>query len=713
MQRLHLNVVLFIGLCSLTVYAEGTPEDPCRISTVAELFYIREAPAGIYCLDCDIDLSDRVLERPVITSFSGVLDGQGHAIIGLQSSGTWRQGLVGELESSAIVRDLKLLDVQITGDSTETDGVGALAGVNAGTVLNCHVEQTVTGQTYVGGLVGTNEGVLIGCSSSGETVGQGDIVGGLVGMNTGLILACSSEGTVDSQCDAIGGLVGHNNGRVLNCYSKCHVTGYAAVGGLVGDNIHGSLAYCYCTGTVDGSHTDGAVVGYNTSRYYTIYREATPYWVAEHYYHVGIIENCFWDEDTSGISGFDWFDIFFEENTFNDAKGRDSSEMKTVQMFLDAGWDLANETASGCCDYWIMEDGQYPMLQSLDDGEVNMPAGEGNTSEPFRVANKADLGSVWQRPLAQYRLVQDLDLEGVTWNTSVAPWFGGSFDGNDHFIENLTVEGVGHLGLFGELACCASVTHLNLQALSIDGVYFMEGGEQNNFGSFFPDGGHNYWPADWIDASDPTYIGFATDEWNVVFERSGLVGGLVGLNKGVVEYCTCTGDIDGNGELGGLLGRNLGSVWRSDVNVTVQGSQSIGALIGVNEGAIGQCYSDGSVTGDERVGGLVGSHWEGEIINSYSHAIPYGDTSVGGLVGFHYEGLIRYCYSNSAPYQLIGETGYSDEGIVEGCSDYRDEYTESSDYIALGWDFVGEGDNGAEDIWTMPEEPGYPVLRQD
>ena len=88
--------------------------------------------------------------------FTGSLDGGGYAITGLfiDRSGTNYVGLFGSVGSGGTVKNVGLVDVDVTGDT----GVGGLVGSNQGgsMVSNSLATGSVSGTRSIGGLVGLN-----------------------------------------------------------------------------------------------------------------------------------------------------------------------------------------------------------------------------------------------------------------------------------------------------------------------------------------------------------------------------------------------------------------------------------------------------------------------------------------------------------------------------------------------------------------------------
>ena len=182
------NVILDTRECSeLSAYTE--------INYLEDLDEIRNNVSGRYCLMRDLDFDDpgsyrlgtvndgwtlrgpgatgwipigtnvdSQCDNPASRCFSGVFDGNGFVISNLRinRAGSRNQGLFGHIfhsgevdsmytEGSGVVRDLGLSDVYIRGRGN----VGALAGVNGGTIIGSYATGRVEGITQgIGGFGG-------------------------------------------------------------------------------------------------------------------------------------------------------------------------------------------------------------------------------------------------------------------------------------------------------------------------------------------------------------------------------------------------------------------------------------------------------------------------------------------------------------------------------------------------------------------------------
>ena len=118
---------------------------------------------------------------------------------------------------------------------------------------------------------------------------------------------------------------------------------------------------------------------------------------------------------------------------------------------------------------------------------------------------------------------------------------------------------------------------------------------------------------------------------------SGFVGGLAGVNHGVISDSYVTGAVSGDRPVGGLVGSNAGVISGSYVNGSVSGDFNVGGLVGVNHGVISGSYVNGTVSGDQLVGGLVGRN-SGAISGSHAAGSVLSSFTAGGLVGTNDDG---------------------------------------------------------------------------
>jgi len=221
------------------------------------------------------------------------------------------------------------------------------------------------------------------------------------------------------------------------------------------------------------------------------------------------------------------------------------------------------------------------------------------------------------------------------------------------------------------------------------------------------------------------------------------IGGLVGENRAPVTNCHAAGNVTGGDRcrfLGGLAGVNYDTIL---TNCSATGDVSAGArsnrmagLVGGNPNAtIVFCYATGDVTaGDSgsELGGLAGDNF-GTITDCWAGgAISVGlnGLSAGGLIGYHggsaANSYVTGAVSAGDEAQYVGALIGRGSGRVDGC--FWDEETSgpigsaagqglttvemqtATTFIDAGWDFVGETENGMDDIWKIAEGLDYPHL---
>ncbi len=256
---------LAAGLLALMVVAAAVPTiafggmlsaeaatEWIEISTPQELSDIRNNLAGNYILTNDIDLTEYTAGGAgwsPIGTFTGVLDGNGHAIIGLCIKKTLYStdysanlGLFSYIKGGT-VKNLGMRDgrIEVTGGYPY---VGFIAGLvdYGGTVTNCY-----------------NTGDIIGTSHrTTSTAGQQAMIGGIVGKlgnrggapqsaidkcyNTGTISATASS---DSHYTYAGGIAGRSeySTAINNCYNTGDIT--ASLAWLSGTYFGGSAGIAF------------------------------------------------------------------------------------------------------------------------------------------------------------------------------------------------------------------------------------------------------------------------------------------------------------------------------------------------------------------------------------------------------------------------------------------------------------------------------------
>ena len=629
----------------------GEPNDPYQIATADDLMLLSDSPEDNdkhLILTADIDLNPNLPGRKVFNDavicrgwpgFQGVFEGNGHTISNLTIIGRGGLGLFGHIEYKAEVRNLGIVDANISGSEID---VGGIASSNAGSISSSFCTGRIEGTDYVGGMVGWNEGGSIAMSYCIATVSGEEIVGGIVGGNIGSVTTSYSNSTVNGDW-AIGGLVGKNGstgqmgytsgGGVLNCYSLGAVTGNEMVGGLVGFHYSGHIDMSYSTGLVTGNEDVGGLVGDDgriESQYQPLFGPIFG----------GSTTASFWDMETSGQSISDG------------GVGKTTAEMQDINTYINEGWDFFGQ-AGGPHDIWTEpEGGGYPVLFWQVPPEFGLPdfaGGKGVPDDPYMIATAEELNAIGHNPRlmnSHFRLVDDLDLTDMNFysiGSSEYP-YRGVFDGNNHVIANLKTVFINYLGDLAEVKNLGIVDANIISSDSYIGglvgfnskgdiINCYIGGTVEGRGQVGGLVGHNE-----NGSINVCYSG-------CIVSGDGHVGGLVGYNRGSITTCYSIGAVNGDRDVGGLVGYNGGSITACHSNGDVIGTEFYaGGIAGENSGTITISYSSGDVSGNNNIGGLAGRNDNGSIVASYSSGTVSGNSRVGGLVGYNNARIIT-CYS--------------------------------------------------------------------
>ena len=288
------------------LFGSGTNTDPYRISTIANLKWMRDKvnndnanySTRSYKLMADLDFAGTEDWIPIGATwenpFKGTFDGNGKVIrninIGTIASPSKNElaGLFGCIGGGSVSNlGIGWKCIYTTGSVMHAGGI---VGYNSGSVTHCFVFGQIltscTGDASVGGIVGGNSGIINDCNSIGTFEGLsltfGTIYsGGIAGNNYGTISNSYHKGKITasstSQLVYSGGITGDNKNIIFNCYAITHVFGNSGSsncysGGIAGRNER-ILSNCYAAGTVNAtvnatepSCAAGGITGWNYTK---------------------------------------------------------------------------------------------------------------------------------------------------------------------------------------------------------------------------------------------------------------------------------------------------------------------------------------------------------------------------------------------------------------------------------------------------------------
>jgi hypothetical protein len=236
------------------------------ISSSGGLAAMRDRLDGHYTLMDVVSLNTWEPVGSVDDPFIGSLKGNGKSINIGTISGSDYVGLFGVIGAEGEVDQVTL---NMTNPITATGSfVGALAGLNRGSITNSTTGATITvtavAGSAIGGLVGQNNGTISSSYYAGTlTANTGSMVGGITGFNQGSVSNCINWGVVKGK-EEVGGIVGNNDGGTIkSCYSTGDIAGQSNVGGLVGScGRQARVDICYAVGEVDGDQFVGGLIGF-------------------------------------------------------------------------------------------------------------------------------------------------------------------------------------------------------------------------------------------------------------------------------------------------------------------------------------------------------------------------------------------------------------------------------------------------------------------
>ncbi len=201
------NVTVTASVADSSEVAVVNVESWYAISTPDDMEYMRSDINGIFKLVSDIDFQGKTWDGvtkwagdnvPDSSYFGGILDGQGYAIKNINIQAGWNNGIIGQTNTTAIIRNLSVINL-VNADTSNK--VGSIVSFNKGLIENCYLENTIK-----------NDGPS-----------NWNAHGGIVATNaqTGIIRNCIIKVTAARTYNNCGALIGYNCGVVENCYAIC------------------------------------------------------------------------------------------------------------------------------------------------------------------------------------------------------------------------------------------------------------------------------------------------------------------------------------------------------------------------------------------------------------------------------------------------------------------------------------------------------------
>ena len=590
--------------------------------------------------------------------FQGTFDGANNTITGLtinkttdQSSSNY-QGLFGYIYNTAVVKNVILINCNITGRESTGGVVGYANGYSSSarcTITNCQVVggaiSSATGLTpsYHGGIAGNIYNTNLTNSENSATIGDGgNNHGGIVGYaGSTQILNCFNTGTVagGSNLGAIAGSVG--SFTITNNYyaDPCTVRGlgnYEDQAGRTervytitpGDNVtsiagtpvvtstHTNKSY-YKAGETTVTITANIPDGFNFIRYASEQVEISDPTTATGEHTLTVVdENIVISAILSNGGGIAMTDVTIadipEKRWTNDAI-IPVLDITYNNNALVEGTDYlveyANNINIGTADVTITGVNDYTgtVVKHFTIADF---AGQGTEEQPYQIATEEDLEALAHHVNTGLRtyeglyLLQTADITMTAEHTAIGKtgaYFKGIYNGDNHNITNLTINKTGttesdkYQGLFGYMYD-GTAKNINLVNCDIKGYF---------------------------------YVG-------------GISGEIWGTGNGIIENCTISGNIQStanNGYSAGIAGyvgtsnSSYHTFIRNNTNyATITGQNYIAGIVGYSQGGqIENNFNAGAVvtTGTRNVANILAYNYSSNVLHYNYYACDFGEDMKG------------------------------------------------------------------------------------
>ncbi len=345
--------------------------------------------------------------------------------------------------------------------------------------------------------------------------------------------------------------------------------------------------------------------------------------------------------------------------------------------------------------------------------------GDGTPDHPYQIATAAQLNDVRNYTTAHFILLNDIDLtiDYPSWTPigKTTPYFNGVFDGNGHIISGISITSSSgnYTGFFGVVG--GTVKNLGVKG-SVTATTVSNGGGAGLLAGYLGQAApatstiENCFAEGTVIANIGTAGGAA------------LIVGTIAQAHAVVRNCYSKGSVTNTGApyTGGIAGRTSArhaTVTNCYSTANVTGQNYVGGVIGQLYGDnVSNCYATGTVSGVEYVGGVVGNAF-GAATNTSGKAI--GFVALNPSVSATTSNVGRVCgaigafntadklYGLETTTVKLNDVDQTITQAIDGKDGVNVDLTEAQSELLYktdcAWDFT--------DVWAMPQETGFPVLK--
>ena len=596
-----------------------------QITDEAGLKAIANDLAGSYVLANDITLSE---QWTPISTFTGTLDGAGHAIKGLRIAGGSPTGLFGETDG-ATIKNLRVVEAKVA-DWGSSKKAGIIVGWAKNTTIEaCFTSGVVEGNDHVGGITGRLEGTMKNCLSTAASFSSGWQAGGLAGScGTATFENNVFLGQVYCKGDwgGVGGILGLAEGGTVTM--KHNVSAPFALGIERSNNGH-MFAMCGMLNGATIEMTD--CYASDAIKYYEgAIRTGDP--ITDETIIANIKAGKYGNGDPKNVQG----------------KEKSDADLKKAATYTAIGFDAA---------VWNLADGRYPVLKGMElpfDGDfVSM-----KDLPEFFLGTKADVDGLFSTMNRKVSIVSN--------NPAVVNVEGTVLTGVTAGTATITISTTGDAFIKGFTRNIdVTVTSMDTNIATAEDL--MTKLDKNPIGEFnitadIDLAGVKFQPL-------PEFTGILHGNGHVIrnmsYNQSGQASvGLFATTRGAIieDLGFENANMVGNENVGALAGHFYGGEARRIfvMNSYIEGRDHVGSIVGNmgnNNGEpslITDCISDATVkTREHQVGGLCGIATGGTLQNSLfcgtvDNNGNSSNTGIISLIDSDDATTIKNCFSGAA-----------------------------------------------------------------
>ncbi|MBO7746357.1 S-layer homology domain-containing protein [Paenibacillus sp. MWE-103] len=723
---------------AISLAGNGTPQDPFQIGNEEELLFAvakmnandaTYSSSKAYALVNEITLTQNF---PMINVFSGMFDGQGHKIVGLNiavpSGVTGNAGFIKQAKGSALIKDLILENASLTRSfsSLVRTQDGILVGYLSEQSMVSGVQVTGSIAVTVNGAAGDNDHVVGGIVGSAYT----GTANGTVIEDSFFNGSVKLDGDVAFKVAQVGGIVGFTTNTVVR------------------RNIAMGDIYNQVTPTANATYFNAALVAGLLSANSTLQNNVA-YEGTIHYK---------WDVLTGSAANKDIGSLY--GNTLTTVIGGNNLANEDIQMQRDEGADqnpsrittkpnagnvihasitpktlaeLTQQSAYEATGWdfntrWKMDaENGYPVLTFEEDPSGYQLFGDGSAADPFQIENEQDLlfavqkmndNDIIYRNSKSYVLTDDIALSQTF---PMIDTFSGVFDGRGHKLTGLKIvagDTGGNVGFIRTSSGNALIKDLIIEDASVTRVLTSAVRSQDGILVGYLSQTSRISGVQITGSIAVTVNGAAGD-------HDHAVGGIVGsaytttANGTVIEdsFFNGTVKLDGDAafkvaQAGGIAGNTTNTVLRRNIamgdiynrvtpaaNATYFNAALVAGFLSANSTLQNNVAYEGTIHYEWDV--LTGSAADKDLGSLYGNTL----TTVLGGNNLASEDIMmqREEGADQNPSRITTKPNAGNVIHASITPKTHAELAQQSNYEAINWDF--------DTRWKMDAEKGYPVLR--